>query len=269
VAGPVGVDQRNVEVGTIKRRVIVAAVPQDDVGFLLGLADDHFVIDARVDDNAIVDMGLVFLALFDRAAVAIEVLVGLETLAGLLGEVTVGHRVTDRHHPLTHSLEKARYVPRCLRFTDAGAHSGDGDDRFGRLDHCLGGRAHTEMRPPADHLGSLVHDVGVGNVRVAEPHLVDAILLDHFFEVGLGKDRNAVRVERTGEFSGIGPVFDIWDLGGGKHHHLVVLVVAEQTVEIVEVASSRTHDDDLGPCHEFPPRETVERAPCPDGRTAG
>ena len=51
VAGPVRVDDDDLQVGLVEGEVVVAAVPEDDVGFLLGLAEDGLVVDAGVDDR--------------------------------------------------------------------------------------------------------------------------------------------------------------------------------------------------------------------------
>ncbi len=244
------IDERDVEIGAIKGCVVVAAVPQDDVGLLLGLTNDLLVVDAGKDYKPIVYVRFVLLTLFDRALVAIEILVGLEALAGLFGEITVGHGVADRDHLLPHLLEDARDIPCGLRFPDTGADGGDRDQRFAGFDHRPCGRVDTEVRPPADHPAPLAHHVVVGNVGVAEPHLIDVVLLDHIFEIRLRKDRNTAGIERPGELRGIRPALDVRDLGGSEGHHLVVLVVAIQTVEVMKIAPSRTHDDDLGPCHD-------------------
>ena len=63
----------DVEVGLVERRVVVAAVPQDDVRLLLRLRQDVAVVDAGVDDRAADDVRLVLLDLLDRAVVLLEV----------------------------------------------------------------------------------------------------------------------------------------------------------------------------------------------------
>ena len=131
VTGPVRIHERDVQVRAIKGRIVVATIPQDHVGFLFGLANDHLVVDTGVNDKTVVDVGLVLLALFDRAAMAIEVLVGLETLAGLLGKIAVGHGVANRDNTFAHFLEDARNIAGGLRFADAGSDGGNRDDRFG------------------------------------------------------------------------------------------------------------------------------------------
>jgi len=91
VARPQGVGHHDLQVGLVEGEVVVAAVPEDDVGFLLGLAQDGLVIHAGVDDDAGHDMGLVLLALLDRAFVAVEVGQLGVALDLLDGQVAVGH----------------------------------------------------------------------------------------------------------------------------------------------------------------------------------
>ena len=89
------VDDHDVHVGLDKRRVVVAAVPEDDVGLLLGPLEDRGVVDAREDEVPLGEVRLVLLALLDRAVVRVEVLVALEALDRLLREIAVRHRVTE------------------------------------------------------------------------------------------------------------------------------------------------------------------------------
>ena len=49
VSGAMRIEHHDVEIGTIERSVVVAAVPQDDVAFLLRLAQDFLVIHSGID----------------------------------------------------------------------------------------------------------------------------------------------------------------------------------------------------------------------------
>jgi hypothetical protein len=53
-------------VSPVERHVVVAAVPDDHVGFLLGPAENRLVVDAGVHDHPQPHRLLVFLALLDR-----------------------------------------------------------------------------------------------------------------------------------------------------------------------------------------------------------
>ncbi len=75
VARPVRVDDDEVQVRPDERRVVVAAVPDDHVCLLLGRLQDRRVVDPREDEVALGEVGLVLLALLDRAVGGVEVLV--------------------------------------------------------------------------------------------------------------------------------------------------------------------------------------------------
>ena len=93
VPRPVRVDDDEVQVRPDERRVVVAAVPEDHVGLLLGRVEDRRVVDPGEDDVALGQVRLVLLALLDRAVVGGEVLVAAEALDGLLRQVAVRHRM--------------------------------------------------------------------------------------------------------------------------------------------------------------------------------
>jgi hypothetical protein len=103
VPGAVRVGHHNRQVGLVEGEVVVAAVPQDDIHFLFGLAQDGFVIHAGIDDNAVIEVRFVFLALFNGAFVLIQVGVIGEALHLLLDQVAVGHGVADGRHAVAHS----------------------------------------------------------------------------------------------------------------------------------------------------------------------
>ena len=73
VAGAMRVDHHDVQVGLVEREVIVSAIPEDDVGLGFRLAQDLFIVYAGVDDHAIVNVRLVFLALLDGTVVLVQI----------------------------------------------------------------------------------------------------------------------------------------------------------------------------------------------------
>ena len=135
MAGAVRIGHDDVQVGLEERQVVVAAVPQNHVGLGLGLPEDRFVIDPRVDHDASIEMRLVFLALLNGAAVRVQIGIRGETLHALLDQIAVGHRVAHGHDLLAHPLEQARDVARGLRLAAAGAHRANSDDRLARPEH--------------------------------------------------------------------------------------------------------------------------------------
>ena len=95
MTGAVRVECDDLEVAAVERPVVVAAVPDDDVGLLLGLAQDRLVVDAGHHDGADLDERLVLLALLDGDAEPVEVLDARVALDAHGGQVAVGHGVAD------------------------------------------------------------------------------------------------------------------------------------------------------------------------------
>ena len=89
------VRQRDPDVRSIERPVVVASIPEEHVAFGRGLLEDGGIVDAGVHDRAFVDVRLVLLALLERALVLVEIFVAAEPLHRLAGEIAVRHRVTD------------------------------------------------------------------------------------------------------------------------------------------------------------------------------
>lgn len=244
------VDHHDQDVGRIERGVVVAAVPDDDVGLLLGLVQDGAVVDTSVDDAALGQMRLVLFHLLDGALVLFQVADIAEALHSLLGQITVGHGVADRHHPMTVLLEELTDVAGGLRLAATGTNGADGHDGFLAVDHGGVGPHHHEIGAGRiDPLGQ-THDVAVRHVRVGEDAGVDSQSVDLVDQLGLVEDGNPFRVEFAGQFSRVDPSLDVRNLGGGKAHHLEVLVVAEQHVEVVEVASRGSQDQNPFSLHQ-------------------
>ena len=111
------------------------------------------------------------------------------------------------------------------------------------------GLDHAGPRPDEPEVGagredgrSLVHDVLVGDVAVGENHLVGVSPRIRLAQLGLGVDRDALRIARPGQLRGIATALDVRDLGGGEGHDLGLGVIAEDRVEIVEITSRGAHD---------------------------
>jgi hypothetical protein len=143
----VRVDDDDVHVGLDERRVVVAAVPDDDVGFPLGGFEDGCVVDAGEDEIAFGEVRLILLALLDRAVGLLEILVALEALDDLLRQVAVGHRVPEHRDALAVVPEKLGDAPRRLALARARADGADRRHRLGRRDHRVVRREELEARP--------------------------------------------------------------------------------------------------------------------------
>ena len=245
VARPQRVGHHDLQVGLVEGEVVVAAVPEDDVGFLLGLAQDGLVIHAGVDDDAGHDMGLVLLALLDRAFVAVEVGQLGVALDLLDGQVAVGHGMADGGHAAALGLEDLGHLARGLALAAPGADGADRDHRPGALDHGVLGAEQDERGARGLDLAGLVHDVLVGHVAVGEIDLGHVEFADERVELFLGVDGDAVRIELSGQDGRILAAFDVGNLGGREGHDLEVRVVPEVGVEIVEIPARGAHDDDF------------------------
>ena len=243
MAGAVRVGHHDRQVGLVEGEIVVAAIPQDDIHFLLGLAQDGFVIHAGVDDHAVIEVRFVLLALFDGALVLVQVGIIGEALHLLRDQVAVGHGVADGGHLVAHVAQDQRNAPGGLALARTGAHRADRNDRLGRFEHGRVGTHQAEIRAGGHHGRGLVHHILVRNIAVGKHHLLDLVLLDQALQVALRVNRDALRVQLAGQLSRVLASFDVGDLGGGEGDHLIIRIVAEEDVEIVEVASRGAHDD--------------------------
>ena len=248
-----GVGDADVEVAAVERQVVVAAVPQDHVRLLLRGADDLLIVHASVDHEAVVDVRLVLLPLLDGALVLVEVGVAREALAGLAGQVPVGHGVADGHHLLAELLEDVADGAGGLALARTRAHGGDADDGLRRGDHRLGGAQEGEVAVMGDAEAGQVHGGGVGNIRVGEDGLLDALAGDEGHQLGLVHDGDALRVELPGQHRRVAAALDARDLGGREGHHLIVRVVPVDGIEVVEVASRGSQDHHASCRHDTLP----------------
>ena len=88
------------------------------------------------------------------------------------------------------------------------------------------------------------------DIRVRELDRVDSPAANEILQVILGLDRDALRIEGTGEGRRVPAALDLGDLGGGKSDHVVVAVFAEENVEVVEVPA-RGAQDHQSSRHDF------------------
>lgn len=95
VPGAVRIDHNDLKIGLVERRVIVAAIPQNHVGFFLGGTQNLFVIHTGINHGAFADVRFVLLAFFDRALLQVEIFEGGEALDRLRREVAIGHGMPD------------------------------------------------------------------------------------------------------------------------------------------------------------------------------
>jgi hypothetical protein len=160
-------------------------------------------------------------------------------------EVAVRHRVAHERHPEPGVDQRPADLAARLALAATRADCADGDDRLRGAQHRRVGPEEPEVGAGGERDRRLVHDRLVLQVGVGEDDLVDAVLADEVGQLLLGADRDAVRVQRPGQGRRVDPVGDAGDLGCREGDHLRVGVVTEYHVEVVEVATAGSHDDDL------------------------
>ncbi len=104
MAGTMRVHKGDIKIRLVEREIVVAAVPEYDVGFLLGFTENGFVVDACVHYDAAIDMGLVLFPFLDGAVVQIEIFVGGKALDLLLCQIPVWHWMAYGNDVLAHTL---------------------------------------------------------------------------------------------------------------------------------------------------------------------
>jgi hypothetical protein len=83
------------------------------------------------------------------------------------------------------------------------------------------------------------------DVAVSEHDLIDRVLATQALQFRFVDDRDPVGIKRSGQHDRIATSADAGNLRRRECHHPDVLIVAVNHVEIVEVASGSTEDDDL------------------------
>src|SRR6476469_1060377 len=125
VARPERVYDHDLQVRLVEGEVVVAAVPDNNVGLLLGLSQYCSIVYARVDDSAEVYIRLVLLALLNCRFVQVQVIIGCKALHGLLGQIAIGHGVAHGDDALARLTEDLDDLTRGLTLAGAGAYSTD------------------------------------------------------------------------------------------------------------------------------------------------
>jgi len=154
--------------------------------------------------------------------------------------------MADGHHPAALVAEDADDAAGGLALAAAGADGADGHHRHPRLEHAGARTDEAEVGARGEDEGRGVHDGLVGHVAVGEDDLIGPEVAHEPRQVGLGMDGDALGITRPRQLRRIAAALDVRDLGGGEGHHLGAGVVAEDRVEVVEVAARGSHDDDPG-----------------------
>src|SRR5208337_3082277 len=91
MARPVGIEDHYMQIRGVKRSVVVAPVPDDDIGFGLGPLKNPAVVYSGINDYSCLDKRFVFLALFYGAFVDLEIFIDRQALNYLSPQISVGH----------------------------------------------------------------------------------------------------------------------------------------------------------------------------------
>src|SRR5208337_2471606 len=106
MARPVRVEDHYVKIRGVKRSVVIAPVPDDDIGLGFGPLKDQAVVYSRIDHHPLLDQRFVFLALFYGAFVKLEILISRQALDHLSAKIAVGHGVTYNDNSFAELLFK-------------------------------------------------------------------------------------------------------------------------------------------------------------------
>ncbi len=244
MAGTQRVDDGNHEVGDEEGEVVVATVPDDDVTFCLGLAQDLLVVDPGVHHHAHADGLLVLLPFLQTGVGSVDVGHRCEALHSHVLEVAVGHRVAHEGDPEPRLEEDLAHPTGGLALATPSPHGTDGHDRLDASQHCGIRPEKAEVRSRCQDGGRLVHHLDMREIRVGKDGFVDVLAGDQVGQLLLRHDGDAVGIKRPGERRRVGAAFDAGNLGGSEGHDLRRVVMAEHRVEVVEVAASGSQDHD-------------------------
>ena len=151
VPGTERIRENDVQIWPHERKVVVPAVPEDDIRLAFGRQQDALVVDAGKHHVSDLDVRLVFLSLLDGTARGIQCRRRVEALNRLARQVAVGHGMAE-HRGLQSPLAQAtRHPAASLRLAATGAHGGNGDHRLVRFDHRSPGSGKAEIRPGRQH----------------------------------------------------------------------------------------------------------------------
>ena len=240
------VDEHDEEVGADEGKIVVAAVPQHDIGTLLGAREDLAIVNARVDDVSSRDVRLVLLALLDRAIGGVEIGARGEALHPLAREIAVGHRMAQHGRAQAAAAQMLREKAGHLGLAAPRAHGADRDHREVRLQHRGVRTRKQEARAERECARGQVHDRLVRHVAIGEHDLSHLLAARDGLELALLHDGNALRIEGTRELGRVAPSADARNLGRREGDDLDARVVAIEHVEVVEVAPGRAENDEPG-----------------------
>src|SRR5271167_2047312 len=194
MACAVRVSHHNLQIASVETCVVVAAVPQDDVRFFFGGAENLLVVDSRVNHRAVLKMRLVFFPFLDRAFIAIQIFAVGEALYGLRLQISIGHRVANDNRLPTVVPEFPRDEPRNGTLSAAGSHGAYRNHGNSRFHLGVFGAEEPEIRACRDTARGQVHYRGVGHIAIGKYNYIHTLPLNHFFQVVFLEDGNPPRI---------------------------------------------------------------------------
>src|SRR5271157_3813327 len=220
------------QVGAIERRVVIAAVPQDQLCLPLRLPQDRLIVHTGVDYGPLPKVRLVLLPLLDGALLLPQILHGGETLDPLLGEVAVRHGMTHHHQVPPEAAQFLGHAPRYRALAAAGADCANRNHRNPRRDLGALGAQQPEVGSRGHGARRQVHHGGVSHVTVGKYDRIHVVLTYQLLQPILRYNGNTLRVKLSCQLPRIGSVLNVRDLRGREGHHLKCRVAAETTLKL-------------------------------------
>ena len=72
-----------------------------------------------------------------------------------------------------------------------------------------------------------MHQVLVGNIAIGKHHRVNLVFGDQVFQIFLFEDRNALRIQASGQFRRIAAAGNVRNLSGGECDYVVVGIITK------------------------------------------
>src|SRR5690349_1107119 len=230
MAGTVWICHHDFKIGSIERCVVVSAVPENYVGFLLSAAENSFVVHARVYDRSLLNMGFVFFPLFDRAFVEFEIFDGGKALDGLGRKISVWHRVPNNDGLPALAAKFFSHKARDWAFAATGPNSTDGNDWNSRFDLSTIRTKEPKVSSGSHRTRREMHQRRMRNIAIGKDNNIHAAIVNERLHVLFIRDENSLRIARSGEFRGIAASRNVWDLSGSKCYDVEIGIIAKYHV---------------------------------------
>src|SRR5208282_6492178 len=91
VSRPVRVSNYNMQVWLVEGKVVVASIPNYNVGFVFGFDQDSIVVDPRINCVIAQDVGLVLLSFLYCTSILVQILKRSKALNRLSRKITIRH----------------------------------------------------------------------------------------------------------------------------------------------------------------------------------